>query len=341
VNIAKNKLLLGAAGLGAFLAGRALVRSRRAIDLRGKAVLITGGSRGLGLVLAREFARQGARLALCARDAGELQRARDDLSARGAAVQTLACDLTEPTQIYAMVGRVHDHFGRIDVLVNNAGVIQVGPVEEMTLQDYDEVMRVHFWAALHTTRAVLPEMRQRGQGRIVNISSIGGKVSVPHLLPYSASKFALTGWSEGLRSELLKDGVYVTTVCPGLMRTGSPRNADFKGQHRLEYAWFSISDALPGFSTSAEHAARRIVSACRYGDAELLLTIPTKLAVWFHGLFPGLTSDILGLANTLLPEPGGIGKERAKGKESESSAAPSWLTRLSDRAALRNNEVAP
>ena len=232
-----------------------------------------------------------------------------------------------------------EHFGAIDVLVNNAGVIQVGPMEVMTLEDYEQAMKTHFWGPLYTTLAVLPEMREREDGRIVNITSIGGKISVPHLLPYSASKFALVGFSEGLRAELKKDGIVVTTVCPGLMRTGSPRNATFKGQHRAEYAWFSISDSLPVSSMSAERAARQIVEACKRGDAEVVLSIQAKMAVLFHGLFPGLTADLLGFVNRLLPAPGGIGTRRAKGKESESDLSPSWLTTLSEQAAARNNEI--
>jgi short-subunit dehydrogenase len=173
----------------------------------------------------------------------------------------------------------------------------------------------------------------------VNVSSIGGKISVPHLLPYSASKFALTGFSEGLRAELRGDGVVVTTVCPGLMRTGSPYNATFKGKHRQEFAWFSISDSLPFVTISAERAARQIIEACRRGDAEIVLTIPARLAAIFHGVFPGLTADLMGLLNLLLPEPGGIGTARAKGAESQSAFSPSWLTALSDKAALENNEM--
>src|SRR5262249_9500692 len=146
---------------------------------------------------------------------------------------------------------------------------------------------------------------QRGEGRIVNIASIGGELSVPHLLPYSASKFALVGLSSGLRAELAKDGIIVTTVCPGLMRTGSPWNATFKGQHRIEYAWFSVSDALPVVSLSADRAARQIVAACKRGDAEVILSLPAQLAVLFYGLFPGLTSDLFGLINRFLPGPGG------------------------------------
>jgi short-subunit dehydrogenase len=238
-----------------------------------------------------------------------------------------------------MIDDVQQHFGRIDVLINNAGMIQVGPVELMTLEDYEEAMKVHFWGPLYTILAVLPGMRQRREGRIVNISSIGGKVSMPHLLPYNVSKFALVGLSEGLRAELAKDRIVVTTVCPGLMRTGSPRNALFKGQHRAEYTWFSISDALPLLSQSAERAARQIIAACRRGDAEVVLSLPAKLVTMLHGLFPGCTADLLSLANTLLlPAPGGIGTAQRPGKESSSRLSPSWLTRLSDKAGQRNNE---
>jgi len=336
----KQALVLAAAGAGALAVARALYRRSKEYDLKGKCVLITGGSRGLGLVLAREFAGEGARVAICARDPQELERARRDLSSRGAEVFALPCDVTDRAQVAELVEVVTRRFGRIDVLVNNAGVIQVGPLEVMTLEDFEQAMAVHFWGPLYVTLAVLPQMRGRRDGRVVNVSSIGGKIAVPHLVPYSASKFALAGLSDGLRAELSKDNVAVTTVIPGLMRTGSPRNATFKGKHRDEYAWFSISDALPVTSIQAERAARQIVAACRRGQAELIITAQAVLAVKFRALFPEATADMLALANRLLPGPGGIGKRRAKGRESESALAPSLLTTLSDRAALRNNEVA-
>ncbi len=335
----KQALWWAAAGVGALLAGRALLRRARYLDLRGKTVLVTGGSRGLGLILARQLAAEGAQVAICARDPDELERARADLAQRGAVVHAAPCDVMDRDQVEAMVQGVVNRFGPIDVLINNAGVIEVGPMELMNLADYDEAMRTHFWGPLYTTLAVLPEMRRRGTGRIVNISSIGGKISVPHLLPYDASKFALTGFSEGLRAELLKDGILVTTVCPGLMRTGSPPNADFKGQHRAEYTWFSLGDALPFASMSADRAARQILAACRRGDAEVILSLPAQAAARFHGVFPGLTADLLGLVNWLLPGPGGIGAARAKGKDSGSALSPSPLTVLSDRASVRNNEA--
>jgi NAD(P)-dependent dehydrogenase (short-subunit alcohol dehydrogenase family) len=328
-----------AIALGAVALGRFLWRRMNEYDLHGKTVLVTGGSRGLGLVLARQFAANGARVAICARDEQELQTASEDLQNRGAEVAAIKCDVTKMPEVENMVSRIRERFGKIDVLVNNAGTIQVGPLEVMNREDFEHTMRAHFWGPLNTILAVLPEMREQRDGRIVNISSVGGKIAVPHLVPYSASKFALVGLSRGLNAELRKDGIVVTTVCPGLMRTGSPRNATFKGKHRDEYAWFSISDSLPVTAIKAERAARQIVDACKQGRAELIITIQAKIAVTFDALFPELSAELMALVNRVLPEPGGIGEQSAKGRDSTSSWSPSWLTRLTDEAAMNNNEV--
>jgi short-subunit dehydrogenase len=236
-----------------------------------------------------------------------------------------------------MVSEVQEHLGPVDVLVNNAGIIQTGPVESMTLEDFKEAVDTHLWGPLYTTLAVLPEMKQRGEGRIVNIASIGGRVSVPHLVPYSASKFALVGLSDGMRAELAQDGIKVTTVCPSLMRTGSPRNATFKGDHEKEYAWFYVSDSLPGLSVNAERAARRILEGCRRGDAEVLVGLPAKLAAVARTLAPNLTAQLLAHVNRWLPQDGN--PDRFKGSQSETPLTRSWLTELSRRAAERNNET--
>lgn len=335
---ATKKWLLMAGGAGALLL-REVVRHRRAFELRGKIVLITGGSRGLGLVLARAFAREGAHIALCARDGSELDRARADLLRSGADVYTVVCDVTDLQAVETMVQQVSYHFGHIDVLVNNAGIIEVGPLEEMQITDFEEAMKTHFWATVYTSLAVLPMMRERRRGRIINISSVGGKISVPHLLPYSASKFAQVGFSEGLRAEAIKDNIFVTTVCPGLMRTGSHLQAQFKGQNKKEFAAFSLLGSLPIFSISAESAARQILTACRNGDPEIILSLPAQAGALFHGLFPGLTANLFGLAERLLPQPGGIGKRKTSGAETLHSISPSLLAALNAGAAKQNNET--
>ncbi len=338
MRIAPRHLVAAAAGLGA--GALAAMTLRRGLDLRGRVVVITGGSRGLGLVLARRFADEGARLALLARDPVELDRAAQELRAQGADVLPIPCDVRVKEQVDDAVARVVARFGRVDVLVNDAGVIQVGPLEHMTIGDFEDAFAVHVFGPLYGALAVLPHMQAVGGGRIVNISSFGGKVAVPHMLPYCASKFGLVGLSDGLRVELRRRGVLVTTVCPGLMRTGSPPNALFKGRHRAEYAWFSLGAAAPLLSIDAERAARKIVRACRRGQARLIITPPAKVAALVNELAPGLVTRALSLVDALLPAPtADRSPESHRGWESHSTLVPSWLTRLSDLAAEANNEL--
>jgi NAD(P)-dependent dehydrogenase (short-subunit alcohol dehydrogenase family) len=339
MNQVLKRIGYAAAGTAAVMAARSVYRQVIRYDFIDRTVLITGGSRGLGLVLARQLASQGARLILCARDAEELRSVEAELNDRGYGVLTIPCNVTDRDQVRSMFDQIDSKGVAVDVVINNAGMIQTGPMETMTIEDYEEAMKAHLYGPLYVNEAALPVMRRRGQGRIVNVSSIGGRISVPHLLPYSASKFALVGYSLGLRSELAKDGIVVTTICPGLMRTGSPRNAFFKGQHRAEYAWFKISDSLPLLSISAEAAATKIIEACRYGDSFVVLGAPIKLAEKLYSLCPGLGADALAVINRLLPGPGGIGQQRAYGYESESMLSQSPLTVLTEQAAARNNEV--
>jgi short-subunit dehydrogenase len=311
----------------------------RRYEFENRLVAITGGSRGLGLLLARQLADEGASLVICARDDEELANAQAELRGRAPFVAAFACDLTKPDDISGLFERIRHEVGSVDVLINNAGVIQVGPTETMTRADFEHAMAVHFWAPLLCCEQVLPDMRRRGQGRIVNIASIGGKIAVPHLLPYCASKFALVGLSKGMRAELAKDGIYVTTINPGLMRTGSPRHALFKGRHRAEYAWFSIGGSTPLVSMNAKRAARQIINACRYGRAELTMSLPAKLAVLIDAVAPELVADLSALVAQVLPPPGGVGRASVEGCQSTSAWSPSVLTTLNERAAEENNQL--
>jgi len=335
----RRAAMLALAAGGGYLAVRRWRRS--AFSLAGRTVLITGGSRGLGFVLAGEAARRGARVAFCARDQDTLERARARLAEQGVDVLAVQCDVRVPAEVDALVAEVERALGPIEVLVNNAGIIEVGPADTMAAGDYDEALATNFWGMLHPTLRVLPGMRSRGEGRIVNVTSIGGKVGIPHLLPYSASKFAAVGFSQGLRAELAGERVKVVTVVPGLMRTGSPRHAIFRGKHRAEYAWFSISDSLPGLSISAESAARRILDAAERGDAEVLFPLTTRLATAVNALAPNLTAWLLAGADRLLPASPEAPTGRRKGEESTSARSPSGLTGLTERAARRYNQLGP
>jgi NAD(P)-dependent dehydrogenase (short-subunit alcohol dehydrogenase family) len=333
---ARNALVL-ALGAGA-VAWAALRRPTYA--LRGRVVLITGGSRGLGLVLARELAQKGARIALFARDARELERARIELVGRGASVLALPGDVRDASDVARAVGETEATFGGVDVLVNNAGVIQVGPFAHMTDADFEESLDVHFWGPLRTIRAVLPAMRRRGSGRIVNIASVGGKVAVPHLLPYCAGKFALVGLSDGLRAELAGDGIRVTTVAPGLMRTGSHLKASFKGDHRREFRWFAAGASAPALAVSAQHAARAIVRAIERGQPSLTIGVAARMAIAAEALAPGLAARTAALADRLLPNDAGpAGDTRRLGEDLGASRTLQWVTALGRAAAAQNNET--
>ncbi|MDF3053419.1 MAG: acr1, partial [Geminicoccaceae bacterium] len=158
--------LLIMAGLS-FMALRR-VRERLGYSLQGRVVLITGSSRGLGLALAREMAQEGARLVITGRDPESLERAAASLASTGAEVLAIPADVTDAGSVADMIAAVRERYGHVDVLVNNAGVIEVGPAETMSVADYEEAMATNFWGMLYPTLALLPDMRARRSGRIVN-----------------------------------------------------------------------------------------------------------------------------------------------------------------------------
>ena len=408
---------------GSAAIGWAAYRRATMLDLAGKCVVISGGSRGLGLEMAREFLDGGARVALLARDPEELERARaaligwaqrpqesgpvpatqdsagvtaigaaedsaeikgavaagqdstqtngagavgqnsaeadgaaaagqDSAEAMGAEstpqrgvelsdVIIVPCDVRDPASAVRAADDVLAVFPQIDILANVAGIIDVAPYDHLTPEDYRDSLDTHFWGPMNMIRAVVGRMSPGS--RIINISSIGGLVSVPHLLPYSVGKFALTGYSEGLHPELARRGIHVTTVCPGLMRTGSHVRARFKGRHRQEFAWFAASSGSPLASISARKAARKIVQACRMARPFLILTPQARALQLMHALAPNSTAHAMRLATQLLPEPADEADAEAdrtrEGWESTSEAAPSILTRRADRAIERNNEL--
>jgi NAD(P)-dependent dehydrogenase (short-subunit alcohol dehydrogenase family) len=330
--------LFAGLALGAWALAR---NSRSRFSFARKVVLISGGSRGLGLVMARQLAHEGAHISLLARDLDELVRAKNDLASRGAEVLTVQCDLTNRAQIASAVETVIAHFGGIDVLINNAGVIEVGPLAHMTREDFERSLAIHFWAPYELTMRVRPQMAERGGGRIVNISSVGGKIAVPHLAPYVAGKFALTGFSDSTRAELAAENIYVTTVAPGMMRTGSHVNARFKGNHAAEFAWFSFSNGLPLLSMSAERAAAKIIAACRRGQSSLTLTFGARLAIAGNAIAPSLTGSAMKLVNRFLPSATTEdGDELRTGWQSRQRRA-NVFTRHLDQATARNNERQP
>jgi short-subunit dehydrogenase len=298
-----------ALGIGG-LAFQQLRKRKRRASLAGQVALITGGSRGLGLALAHELGAQGCRLALCARDAEELRQAAAELQRQGYTVFTQVCDVADPDAVAALIAAVESYAGPIDLLVTNAGEIQVGPVTDLAVADFQRQMDIDFWGTFYPIMAVLPGMRARRSGHIALIGSIGGKVATPHLLPYTTAKFAVTGLGEGLGAELPAEGIAVTLVIPGFMRTGSHIQARFTGtreQREGDFAWFATG-ASSLIAPPADKAARTIVNAIRRGEREVIFPWPFALVSALHGLAPATATRVLEVMDRVLPShPAGPG----------------------------------
>jgi NAD(P)-dependent dehydrogenase (short-subunit alcohol dehydrogenase family) len=297
--------LAAGVGVAAAIVAAAAARRARRIDLQGRVALITGGGRGLGHAIATEFARQGCKLAICGRDAEEIALAAAYLRGHGVEVLGDGCDAADPDQVNGFVQRVIDRFGRIDVLVNNAGQAFIGPAASTRVQHMESSLRNIFWVQYHPTMAVLPHMRWQGFGRIVHISSIGGKMPVPHLAPYVAGKYAVTGWAQTMAAELAAENILVSIITPPPLRDGAALFGHYYGQAEKEFLWFSALSNMPFTSTTARNVARVVADAARHGDAERAVTTFSWLASRAQGVAPNAMSAIFKLYSRLLPSESG------------------------------------
>jgi short-subunit dehydrogenase len=263
-------------------------------SLKDKVIVITGGSKGLGLVLARQLLEEDCKL----RSKEELQLAQENI---GKNVFIKTCDVARREEVDEFLLAVIRHYGQIDVLINDAGIMMAGALESYTSKEYQDSMNIMFWGIMNTTYAILPHFKERGEGQIINITSIGGMVPVPHMLPYVSAKFAAVGFSQGCTAELRKDNIFVTTIVPGLMRTGSYTNAFFQDQNKQEFKLFAALSTAPVITISAEKAARKIIRAIKNRDVMQVLGIPAKILLTLDHLFPATMVRAYGLASRFIP----------------------------------------
>ncbi|HWB75227.1 MAG TPA: SDR family oxidoreductase [Nannocystaceae bacterium] len=323
---------LGAAG--ALAAAWAFHRRQRAFA--GKLAVITGGSRGLGLVLARALAKRGAVVVILARDERELERAATHVARTRAEIYYRICDVTDRADVAATIADIELEHGAIDLLVNNAGILHVGPATAMTVADLRAAMDTNFWGAVNTVDAVLPSMVARHSGHIVNVASIGGVVPVPWMLPYSASKSALMGWSNGLHHDLAREGIDVTTVAPWVMRTGGPINSTYKGsRRRLLYTLFAIADITPVLSVDPATAAAAILRGIAARRAVVFVGVQARLLAIMNALTPGLVAGAFAFAAKLLPR--SFTHAGTRGRELARELGP-IARRIAERSRSRNNQ---
>lgn len=242
-------------------------------DFNGKVVVITGAAGGIGGAVAREFYKAGARLHLADIDADGLGALAKEL---GAAAHVADC--TRARVVQSMAGEVFSAEGRVDVLCNNAGVVCGGPVAEISLKDWRWAIDVNLWGVIHSVRAFLPGMlAQGGGGHIVNTASMAGLVPFPYVAPYVASKAAVAGLSEALDCELSPQGIRVTALCPGAVKTGVLRN----GRLKLPGAWGErIARLLDAGGSPPEKAARDVLAAIRQGRTLQISGAAAMLPLW-------------------------------------------------------------
>ncbi len=308
--------------------------------------LVAGASRGLGLAIARDLVSRGWRVHICGRDPESLHRAGTSLGGPGSLAGHVA-DVRDAAAVDRLVGDVVAAEGRIDVALHVAGVIQVVPLDGVTRGHVREAVDTMLWGPVHLSLAVIPEMRAAGHGHIGIVSSVGGLVAVPRLLPYCVAKFGAVGLAEGLAAELSGSGVTVTSVTPWLMRTGGHEHARFAGEVQADFAWFGPGASLPAISVPVQRAARRIVDGVLAGRPCVSASVLTSVARRVHGLAPATTVRLLGLGARLLPggepardwrredAPSVPGMDAARRSTSRTLEV---LTGLGRRAAAKNNE---
>ncbi len=253
-------------------------------------VLITGASQGIGKATALLFARKGYDLVLAARQADRLAAVAQEVETLGRSALAVPTDVRDPLQVNTLAQKALEHYGSIDVLVNNAGIYISGPVEQFSLSDWHQAVDTNFWGYVHTIQALLPHFLERGTGTIVNLSSIGGKVPTPYLTPYCASKFAVTGLTESMHSELKPKGIHVCGIYPNLIKSSLMERAIFQGKDDQDAQ--ARRDQLNKVLSvpvveKPEDVAQAIWDAVKHQKSEVMVG-SANISQTAYRLFPGL-----------------------------------------------------
>jgi short-subunit dehydrogenase len=257
------------------------------MQMKDKVVIITGGSSGIGKALAEIFGKNGSKILITGRDKTALTRTVDELTALGIVVKSFNADVSREEDNKQMAEEAVKQFGTIDILINNAGISMRALFDEVDLNVVKKVMDINFYGVLYATKYCLPEIK-KNKGSVIGISSIAGFRGLPARTGYSASKFALNGFLEVLRTELLKTGVHVLTACPGftasnirirsLTKDGTTQNESPRDENKM---------------MTAEECARRIYNATVKRKRTLILTTQGKLVVWLNKWLPALADKMV------------------------------------------------
>jgi NAD(P)-dependent dehydrogenase (short-subunit alcohol dehydrogenase family) len=254
--------------------------------VRGTTVVITGATSGIGRETALEFVKAGARVVVAGRREERLKELVAEIEARGGEALAVRTDVADQAQVESLIEQTIARFGRIDTLVNNAGVGIAAKFAEQSLEDFKRVMDVNFWGAVYACKAAVPRMKQQPSGGvIINVSSILGRRGMPYETAYCASKFALAGFSESLRVELMSEKIDVSTIFPGAVETEIFETA-------VNQTGVEFPNVLPKFP--AREMAKIIVRDARAPQPEIVMALDALAIDFFNKLAPGLVDLTLG-----------------------------------------------
>lgn len=259
-----------------------------------KTVIITGASQGIGKATALLFARQEYDIVLAARQPERLEALATEVRELGREALAIPTDVTNPEQVNNLVEKALAHFGHVDVLINDAGIFCLGPVEEFSLSDWRQVIDTNVWGYIYTIHALLPHFLERGNGTIVNISSIGGIVPIPYQTPYTTSKYAVTGLTKALEAELSPKGIQVYGIYPNFIRTSINERTIFRGKdEQTKQARQELIDTAVKTPVleKAEDVAEAIWQAIKNGQSDKIVGT-AKLSKITYKFFPGLMQSL-------------------------------------------------
>ena len=254
------------------------------MNFKDKVIVITGASSGIGEASAEEFAKRGANIVLVARRKDKLEKVEKSLTKYPVKILSVICDVSEKEQVKQMVEKVLETFPQIDVLINNAGFVIYGKVEELSIEDVESQMKTNYFGTIYCTKLFLPHFLKQNSGHIVNVASVGGSFGVPGIATYCATKFALLGFSEGLHHELHETNVGVTVVSPIMVRTNLFDHPSFK----------NFTKHATGISLSAETVAKAVIKAADSPRLEIVVPSVVRIGIWFKQTFPFIINPIIG-----------------------------------------------
>ena len=253
------------------------------VSFKNKTVVVTGASSGIGEASCFEFAKKGANLVLVARRKERLDELKKNLVKFNVDTLVCECDVSDKTQVQKMCSQVIEKFGGIDVLVNNAGFAIYGNVSDLTIEEIESQMKTNYFGMIYCTKSFLPKMLEQKSGHIVNIASVAASFGLPGIASYCASKFAMLGFSEGLKHELRGTGIGITVVSPIMVKTNFFDHKSFK--HMPKY-----SPTALGVKT----VAKAVISAANSSRLEIIVPSVVRGAIWIKHTFPYIINPILG-----------------------------------------------